>query len=349
MLALSMSYKKIKTCPNCFRKKRNFWPFDGEEICEDCLDLKVFDKTLRDELLRDSNVRIVAMEHGVFTERTPNLRVYLATMQAMNWLLTEDLTGTNMVKLDLLKGIVQGYAADLEKDVIPVLQKVDLLSDIKEQEENVLGEKQMIKYISPGAIFDEISKRWKGKQKDQAIYLLHGLVSSGALSETPYTSGIRDTFVNAIIDELIDISSGDVDDTKEYYEIEGYNCVECGRSFGNHQKDQLEEHLRKKHIIPDEELPKYIEPKQELKGYLVSQSQFEKYARRKNMQIKNFIDKLYTFLRYKFIFYEEEPTINRGGEPYWIIKPEWVKTLSKTKVNVKEYIKELEKEKGKAK
>ncbi|MFX1568104.1 MAG: hypothetical protein ACFFCV_07030 [Promethearchaeota archaeon] len=343
-----MSHKKIKTCPNCLRKKRNLWDFEGEEICEDCLDLKIFDKTLRDDLLKDSNVRIVAMEHGVFTEKTPNLRVYLATMQAMNWLLTQDLTGTNLVKLDDLKGIVHGYAADLEKDVIPVLQKVELLSDIKEKEETILGKKTKNNYISPGILFEEISKRWKGKQKDQAIYLLHGLVSSGTLSETPYFSGIRDTFVNSIIDELIDITDGEIDETKEYYEIEGYNCRECGRSYGKHQKDQLEKHLIDKHIIPDEELVKHIEPKQQLKGYLVPQSQFESYARRKNMQIKNFIDKLYTFLRYKFIFYEEEPTINRGGETYWIVKPEWVKTLSKTKINVKDHIKTLEKERTKS-
>lgn len=344
-----MSNKKIKTCPNCFRRKRNLFDFDGVKVCEECLDLKVFDKTIRDDLLKDSNVRKVAMEQGVFTERTPNLRVYLATMQAMQWLLTQNISGSNEVELDNLKKIVQGYAADLEKDVIPVLQKVDLLGNIKEIEKKVLDKKKKVKVIASGSMFNEVSKRWKGKQKDQALYLIHGLVSSGTLSETPYTSGIRDTFVNAIIDELVELSTGDIDETKGYYEIEGYNCLECGKHVLKHQKEILEDHLRNDHVIPEEDILKFIEPNQQLKGYLVPESQFEKYAKRKNMQTKSFIDKLYTFIRNKFIFYEEEPIIKREGETFWIIKPEWVRTLSKIKVNVKEYIKELGKEKEKSK
>ena len=345
-----MSDKKVQTCPICLRKKRNIWLIDGDNVCEECLDLKITDKTLREDLLKDSNVRVVAMEHGIFTERTPNLRVYLATMQAMNWLLTQDLTGNREVELDNLMSIVEGYSADLEKDVIPVLQKVGLLGKIIEKLVSKIGakgKKVKIKYIKPGNLFDEISRRWKDKQKDQALYLLHGLVSSGALSETRHASGIRDTFVNAMIDELIDISTGAIDETKEYYETEGYICKVCKRPFAKTQKDRLEDHLRADHVIPGEEIAENIEPHQELKGYTVPQTQFEKYAKRKNMTTKSFIDKLYTFLRYKFIFYEGTPTIIRGGKTYWIIKPEWVRTLSKVKINVKDHIKKLEKEKTK--
>jgi len=344
-----MSDKKIKTCPNCYRKKRNLWSFDEEEICEDCLDLKMFDKILRDELMTDSSVRRVAMEHGVFTERTPNLRVYLATMQAMNFLLSQDLTGSNDVELDSLLKIVQGYTADLEEDVIPVLQKLQLLGDIIEKKEKRVGETKLVKYITSGDVFDEISSRWQGGQKEQALQLLHGLVSSGALSETRFSSGIRDTFVNAIIDDLINLSTGEIDETKGYYETINFVCKECGRTVGYGQKEQLEEHIKNDHIVPEEDVDIYIEPKQQLMAYLVPESQFKKYADRKNMATKSFIDKLYTFVRYKFIFYEKEPTISRDGETYWLIKKEWVKTLKKTKIYVKEHIKVLEKGKGKIK
>ena len=331
------------------RKKRKLWPHNGEKICEECLDAKIFDETLRNELLSNSDVRIVAMEHGVFTERHPNLRVYLATMQAMNWLLHQEVFGSNKVELDDLAEIVQGYAADLMKEVIPVLQKVNLLGDIKEEEVEVLGKKKKVKFIYAGDIFQEISDRWKGKQKDQALYLLHGLVSSGSLSETHYRSGVKRTFVNAILDEFIDQTTGDIDKTKEYYEIGGYECDICGESYSRTQKQLLEDHLKNDHAVPAADVVKHVNTRQVLKGYLLSQDTLETHSQRNIIKFKSLIDKLYTFIRYNFIFYEKEPTITRGGKTYWVIKPEWVKVLSKTKIKTKDHIKQIMKMKGKGK
>jgi len=337
---------QIVSCPECGRNKRTLYAYEGEEICDDCRHYKLINDVLGGNL-DEEEVRAVAMEKPVFTNRTPSMYVFNSAVLVVHWVwerrgeLSNATDSENRgVRLRLIEKMLDEYSADFRDEVLPTLQDAEIVGEVFTEDGD--------EYFAIGDRYEEVAQAYEDGEENVStkVQSLAGIVTSEVLAGSDERSSLEAAFFEAVLDNTV-TNDGDVDSSREVRERTGtLICGECDHTLPEGRREDMKEHLIYEHDLSPSEASGSIIEEKEVQGYEITEEELMQYADKYNVRRDRFISKLHECLDHGYLFAAPRSSTRTDDDGdivrYWTIKEEWTKTCAKVKTLAKEYEKELE-------